>query len=116
MIVKEFVYADDQDPEAVQMISVGDVAFITDPALVRNAPVFVKIAQIETEITKEKVSKGFFRKSEEKEYNTLKKVWWTVVGDMTNQMHSKTYGTERYRWHYMINKAEFLLRQAELLK
>ena len=101
-------------------MKVGDIALMNDDRY-QFWKHLVKIEQLDyNEVTNKVKTKngGLFGKSEYKTITTkeLTRVWWSVVGDATNQINSKNWGSEYYDWDRMISNATHIIKQIEILK
>ena len=77
----------------------------------------IQIKKIETfvQIKQKKVGGTFFKpKYEYTEYLEAKTIYWNVIGDMVHMWSSK-YSIYAYDWKKMINKADIILAQAEII-
>lgn len=97
-------------------MKIGDIALITPDNDVWR--LLVKIEKLDYKKVKQKIKVGsnFFRaKYEEKEKQVLDKVWWSIVGDNTGLIHTKSQGTEKWDWEQKISNASIILNQAKQL-
>lgn len=101
---------------------VGDIAIfhVSQGRWEENTHQFVRISRIDTEEKVIKIKlpkKSFWDKQEYKEETktVITRVWWSIIGDISEQIHSKGYGTENYDWDRRCLDASYLLKQAKII-